>query len=746
MNAPTVQTGGALPQIVIDEPSVLELFHTLWFRRRLLFSTALFIIAVGVIVMYQMVPRYTATSIMLMGVPKTKVVDIDEVLSSGPGNDAAILGEIAVLRSKNLARKVIEKFNLRSKEEFNPRLRPPGLLSHLRPSQWIPDQLKDQLKEILGSEPAAALSEEERSRREIVNATNIFLSKLNINLQESSNVISVSFESTDPKIAAAIANELPESYIIGQMDAKLDATRKATKWLDEQLSDLKEKLEKSENAVELYRTSHDLTEIQGDRILNSQISEVSRQLILARAERAQSELRLQQIRKLQDKGGSEIESAREVMSSTVIQRLREQETLLTRKASELSVQYGPKHFRIKQVNAELKDIREKIDLEIQRIVVGQENEVEVAQSKEQSLSRSLKELEKKSGEQTKESVQLHTLEREASANRALFETFLTRFKETSSTTGTVEADARVISKADIPGGPSYPNKRNMLIKIFAGAFITAILLVFLVQAFNQGLLSPEQIEKELDLATIGMIPLIQPKEAHDYILEKPQSSFAEALNTLKTSLILSSPDDAVKVLQFTSSVPREGKSTLSIAFARLLSKSGHKVILLDGDLRLGSLQKKLGISATNKGLSDLVMTSGGSIEEFVIKDEKSGAYIMPNGNAEFVNPTDIFSSHRMQAIIDLLKKNFDYVIIDTPPVMAVSDARIIAKLVDKTVFIVQWDKTPRKVIKAAVQILKDDDADIAGCVLNQVDIQRFGSYGHSGSGYYYGRYGDYYTN
>jgi capsular exopolysaccharide synthesis family protein len=290
----------------------------------------------------------------------------------------------------------------------------------------------------------------------------------------------------------------------------------------------------------------------------------------------------------------------------------------------------------------------------------------------------------------------------------------------------------------------------MLVLLIIGGFILAIILVFLVQAFNQGILTPEQIEKYLGLAVIGMIPLVKKKDVHEYILKKPQSSFAEAFNTLKTSLILSNPDETVKVLQFTSSIPQEGKSTLSIAFARLLAKAGNKVILLDSDLRRGSVQRKLGFSTTtSKGLTDLVMNSGGSIEEFVIKDEKSGAYIMPCGEAELVNVTDIFSSHRMHTIIDLLKKNFDYVILDTPPVMAVSDARIIAKLVDKTLFVVQWDKTPRKVIRTAVDILKGGGADIAGCVLNKVDLQRYASsLSHGGSGYYYQHalYDNYYTN
>lgn len=160
------------------------------------------------------------------------------------------------------------------------------------------------------------------------------------------------------------------------------------------------------------------------------------------------------------------------------------------------------------------------------------------------------------------------------------------------------------------------------------------------------------------------------------------------------------------------------------------------------------MEKKLGVSRHSKGLTDLVMSGEGPISEFIFKDEGSGAYVMPKGGAEFVNATDIFSSHRMKSIVEHLKKSFDYVIIDAPPVMAVSDARIIGKIVDKTLFVVQWDKTPKKVIRAALQQLKDGGCEIAGCVLQKVNLKRYGTYGYGDSGYYYhyGRYGHYYTN
>jgi capsular exopolysaccharide synthesis family protein len=281
------------------------------------------------------------------------------------------------------------------------------------------------------------------------------------------------------------------------------------------------------------------------------------------------------------------------------------------------------------------------------------------------------------------------------------------------------------------------------------AFFFAGMLVFLLQLLSSGVLSPEQIENQLGIPAIGLIPRTPKGVApQDYILQKPGSSYAESLNSLRTSLILSGPDEAVKTIQVTSSVPEEGKSTLAISFARLLAQSGKKVILVDADLRRASVEKKLGIPTRSKGLTDLVMEAETDVSDFVVKDEKSTLLIMPKGGAEYVNASDVFSSHRMKSIVAFLRTNFDYVIFDTPPVMAVSDARILGRLVDKTVFVVHWDKTPKKVVKAAIKQLVTHDVDLAGCVLQQVNLKRYGSYGYGDSGYYYhyGKYGQYYSS
>jgi capsular exopolysaccharide synthesis family protein len=260
--------------------------------------------------------------------------------------------------------------------------------------------------------------------------------------------------------------------------------------------------------------------------------------------------------------------------------------------------------------------------------------------------------------------------------------------------------------------------------------------------------NPEQVQHVLGEYVIGLIPIIPGKAMlHDYVLEKPNSSVIEALSSIKFALALSDPDHPVKAVQITSSVPEEGKTSLALSLARTVAAAGKKVIIVDGDLRRSSVGKKIGLAGAHKGLSDLVVAGDEDLSYFILRDEKGTMDYLPTGTAKYANATDIFSSHRMATIINQLKERYDLVVVDTPPVMAVADARILGRVMDKTIFVVRWDKTPRKVARAAIELLRRANVSIAGIVLQQVDLKRYGRVGYGDSGYYYhyGRYGKYYS-
>jgi succinoglycan biosynthesis transport protein ExoP len=741
---------------------LLDYLQLLWFRRKLIIAITIFFSVIGYIQVNEIRNVYSANSTLIVGLPESQVVDIEAVLSREYlGTDAA--AEVEVLRSRLLAAKVIKRLNLTSNPEFNPALAEPeeslfDFLNYLDPRTWIPQSWKDLLREAVGNKqelqnsgslPPPSELEEELDDRELITATNLFLGKLDVQQVGTGNVIRIVFSSLDPKTAARVANEIPEAYILDQLESKFEATEKANAWLTGQLAELEAKVVESERAVEIYRDEYGLSENSGQTILDSQLSELNSQLIIARAETAEVEARLEQLKRLLASGGQGVEMAAEVMSSALVQQLRTQEAQALSRQSELAVEYGPKHPRMLQVAAEILELRERIKSEVERIAQGLGQEAEFARTRVASLQSSLRAAQGATSEQNKEAIQLRALQREAAANRALYETFLNRFKETSSTEGLETSDSRVISRAEVPGGPAYPNRNKLLMNYVLAGFLGSCALVLALQMLNPGLTNPEQVQQVLGQHVLGLIPLSSGKiPPHEEVLQKPNSNLVEAMNSLKFSLELSDPDHPVKAIQVTSSVPEEGKTTLAIALARVVSAGGGKVILVDGDLRRSSIGKKLGMREKHKGLSDLVIAGNSDLAEFVLRDEKGGVDYMPPGTAKFANATDIFSSHRMQHIVDRLKQEYDLVVIDTPPVMAVADARIIGRVVDKTLFVVRWDKTPRKVARAAIEQLRRAGTDLAGIVLQQVDLNRYGRVGQGDSGYYYhyGRYGKYYSS
>ena len=728
--------------------SLSDYLQSLWLRRKLFASTIVFILLISILTIVQLVPRYTATTQLLVGINAAKVVDIEQVLSGSMSGDSAVIGEIEVIKSRDLARKVINTLSLDHYAEFNPALKVPGFLSTLNPVNLLPEGLL----ESLALKKVDTGNEEDQKEAKDTQLINVFLSKLTVTQVKRSQVITIAYESENPKLAAKIANTIADKYILGQLQAKFDATKKATDWLNDQLDELKEKVKNSEHAVQDYRRQHNLTEISKETSLSQQqLSEINSQLFIARAQRAEAEAKYQQVEAI-TRSGKDVDSVAEVLNSALINTLRGQESEVQRKYSEMLVEFGPRHPKMVQMHAELDDIKAKVLSEIKKISASLRNTMEVARVREGSLQSSLRQLEVKNSGNNQEEVQLRALEREATANKTLFETFLGRFKETTSTQGIEQADARVISAAEVPLGASYPKKNMMLAVCAFGAVFFASFLIIVLDQLNPGVRSPEQVQDLFNITTLGIIPKtinMGRLSIFDYLLQKPQSALSEAINTLRISLTLLNPDSEVKSILVTSSVPSEGKSTLASLIARHSAQSGQRVVLLEADLRKPTILKYFGFDKDTLGITDLLSNHELTVEEVLVTDEVTGLKILARGKMGYVNPIDLFASKRMKAIVDDLRDRYDLVIVDSAPVMAVPDARILQGLVDKTIFVINWDNTPKKVIKNALHLLaKDGHSNLAGIVIQKVDFQLYGRYGYGDSGYYYhyGRYNHYYKH
>ncbi len=719
-----------------EEMELVPLLRSVWRRKLLVAATIFLVTLIATVVAFQLTPRYSASVKLLVGTPEAKIVDIEAVLSGLGSDQAAVESEVQVLASRSLAGKVAEKLELDRDPEFNARLRPPSLLSILDPLRWLPEGWRTAL---LGGNvdaiPPTQEEIEERIRADVITALQ---AAVGVRVEGRSRVINVSATSEQPKTAAAIANTLSDLYLVDQLEAKFEATKRATDWLNDRVQQLRGQVAASEGAVEEYRRRTGLTRSKDTTVTEQQISEINTQLILARTQTAEAGARLTQISSLVESAAG-VDSAAEVLASPLIQRLRERESDVARRVAEMSTEFGKRHPKMINIKAELEDIRAKIEVEVAKVVRGLKNELEVAHTRERTLERNLEQLKRESERIKSSEGELRVLEREAAADRALFDTFLARLKETGQQHEIQQADARILSRADVPVGASSPNKKLIVAGAFALSALLGVLLVFLLEHLDQGFRSSEQIESMTGASTLSLVPHLTAMRLKrhtptDYVLNRPVSAFAESLRTLHTGILLSALDDAPKSVLITSSTPEEGKTTVATAMARLIARSGKKVLLLDGDLRRARTRSLLGLNSTC-GLLD-VLAQQSPLEECIQHDEISGLHVLATeGNVP--NPPEVLGSQQMAALMDTLERTYDLIIIDSPPVLVVSDARILSRLADRTVFITRWGETKRESVKLALKQLVDSGANVAGVVLCMVNIRKHAQYGYADSTYYY---------
>lgn len=434
-----------------------------------------------------------------------------------------------------------------------------------------------------------------------------------------------------------------------------------------------------------------------------------------------------------------------MLQSQLIQRLREQESQVARELAELRTQLRQGHPRYALKESELTDLREKISDEIGKIGTNLRNEVEIARVRVQNLQRAVSDLDGTLRGQSEAQVRLRQLESDARSERDLYERLRDRFRET----GVQEdgdltlPDARVISYAVPPEYPSYPNKRVIVAFVFIVAAALGVMLVFVVEHMDAGFRSVKQLERFTGLPAIAVLPKAAGGRAgpQGLVLEKPNSAFSEAIRSLRTALLLSDVDHPPRSVLFTSSVPGEGKTTTALAVARASARAGQRVILVDTDLRHPSLHYAVGVP-NDSGLVS-VLSGEARLEDVIEIDPRSGMHFLTAGPPA-PNPPDLLGSARMHQVLARLRDAYDLVILDTPPVLAVSDVLVLLRQTDKCVFIVRWGKTHRDAAVSALRQLLDGGGDLVGTALSHVDVKKHAQYSYGTSaGYYQGYYRNY---
>ena len=644
----------------------LRAFGEMLGRRRMLIGlVTLGLTAVAVLAATRITPRYTAQADVMISPRQQQVVDLKAVLAGLSGDSEVVESEIQVLRSRELARTVVQKLDLDKLPEFNPALAAPGIGARVSAAMAEPLQVIERMLPagLMGAFRRPVVPVEAASDPLSV-SIDAYLRRLGVAPKGRSRVISVSFDSADPALAARAANAAVAAYIQAQLNAKREATNGAHTWLEARVAELRQQVLADGAAVEAFRRRAGLTQGRGGTLLAEQVTETGEQIIRAQNAVAEAEARLAAA-----SGG----------------RLRAQ------------------------------GLEQAVQIQRQRLQVL---EVSFAKLREQAYQGSESEIE------------LRALQHEADADRALYDRLLSRLKETSIESGLQLPDAQVISRAEPPAEPAFPKLGVIIPIVVIASILFAGLLAVMLESFDRGFSTPDQIEIVLGLAAIGIFPALRRRfrrrpDPARVVTEQPYSPFAEAIRGLHTSVMLSSAEQAPKIVMLASALPGEGKSSIAIAWARTMAAEGKRVVVVDCDLRRGRLHRACAVPRS-PGLSD-ALTAKAPLAEVLQRDTMSQAFVIPTGESGGI-AADMIGSDKMRQMLASLSECFDLIVLDSAPLLLAAESRSLCRLAEKTVLVVQWQGTTRLDVTAGLRLLLSAGANLAGCVLSMVSVDRYARY------------------
>lgn len=727
-----------------DSVDVVSFFAILWRRKWLILLVSLIGATVGWAFGKQRVPVYTASALIVVDPREDRVLNIEKVVGRLPVDEKIVATEMGVITAHANLRRTVEELGLVADPEFNPLLREerlqwPGLDPRLLIERALSLLPRDWLVAIgVAAEPTSWPREAEVADRSVEDLVAAALAERVRVLNDGvSYLIRLEVSAEDPAKAAQITNHLAEVYIDGQRRSKLGATGRASSFLEERLQALRAEVEKAERAVASFRAEQGLLDAQGVTLGEQELSELNRELIVARGELAERQAKLRLVRELRASGRG-LDAISDIAASPVIVNLRAREAELARQEAELVTQFGPRHPRMVQLERDRANLQAKVRAEVDRLATQLENDVRVVQARVATLEGQLAGVKGRSARDRQAEVKLKELERQAEAARQLYQSVLQRSKETREEEQLVEADARIVSPATPPLAPSSFGPKIYMLVGLTGSLLISSALALLLESLGKGLRSAREVEKLTGLPMLSLVPEVpvrRRQKPHHYLLEKPLSVYAEAIGAVFVA-VAATPlrTDGGSVVLVTSSLPEEGKTTLVVSLGVFAARSGKKVLLVDLDLRHPSVHRNLGWQLPNGILE--VLRGDCSLEEAIQVDEETGLHFLPV-KGQTANPIALLASEEMRAFLARCRSGYDLVILDTAPVASVTDARILAPLVDQVVYAVQWNKTPAALVQDEVAALQELGADIKGIVLTRVDLAKHAKYGyHDRTGYY----------
>jgi len=587
-----------------------------------------------------------------------------------------------------------------------------------------------------GSGPSEAIATGSLANQKYPPEVGAFLGSLSVKRVPNTRLMDVSFESTDPQLAARMVNAHLETYIEQNYRRSYEATTQASRWLAGQLDELKIKVEKSENARIEYERQNQIWTVDDKQTMTTQrLGDLNKELTDAQSDRIKKQA-LYEFAK-----AGELEAVPQLRNNAVLQDLQRRRSDLSIQYTDAVNQYGPNFPKVQRIQAQIKDVNEQITRQSKSVIVELENDYRAALQLEELRSKTLDQQKADTNVMSEKMVQYNILRREAEANKALYDGLLTKLKEAGISAGLRSSNVRIVDPAMIPSTPARPAKARNIALAFLVGLVGGIGMALLREYLDNTVKTPDDVETLARLPSLAVVPAFgdgasskklagllteASSNGHDKRIELvaqhlPKSNIAEGFRALRTALLLSQPDRPPQVILVSSALPREGKTTVAANLAVTLAQLGDKTVLVDADLRKPGIGRLLnlgtgkyaGLSSYLAGVSslDLITVPYPAIPNLAA---------IPTGPLP-PNPADLLSSHRLTDAIAELRTKYKFIVLDSPPIMAATDAVILSVQADGVLLVVRSGETPKEAFTRARDLLTSVKSHLLGVVLNAVD-------------------------
>ncbi len=677
-------------------------------------------------------PRYTAKAEIVIE-PQQAAPGSGQAVVVAPQDQSAVQTQIAALSSRDHLRRVL--VSLSEDPAFQAATALPhdgreGLSVRLRAwvnAQWL--AAAPALNAVLALVDAGRLPD---TKPDPVGATALeaFEKQLLVAQEHGSQVVSAQVTSTNPERAALAANRVVQLYAQTQYDQKRENTNRTLGWISARIAELKQELERNDAALERYRIEHSLPGNKQTDVVDARIAELNHDLTAAQTDLTARQSRLDYVADARRRSpGALLDN----LDSPVLADLRHQEVALRQSAAELTPVLGEHHPKVLAVLSQLGEVRRRIALEADRSAANLRDDVRIAAAKVRSLQDQLAAMQDSASKGRQAEVGLRELERQTTASRQLYDGLSQRREQLREQKEMISPDARILSLAAPPNRPSSPNPILLMLPAFVVFGLAGGLVAIGAERVNRGLRSARDVHEVLGIRCIGLVPRLRKigrLRPHEQLLKRRFAAYTEAIRSIVATLQLASPALAPKVILVTSSVPREGKTTLAVSFAVYAALIGRRVVLVDLDFRHPAVMREIGNGDGHADPAD--------IEDFSLSAIQGvpglGIDLLPLRSPPD-DPLTPFANGQLPRLIRSLRENYDLVVIDGPPLLAVTEAQLLTAMVDRVLLAVRWGKTRQDVVLNAINLLRHprllgDElvSEMIAAVVTQVDLRRHARY------------------